>query len=66
VRDIQIITKNWPEKKSVKVKEVIKSGETVSEQFERRGLPSRYQRILLSLEIYQGTARGQLPEPHFY
>ena len=48
MRDIQIITKNWPEKKSVKVKEVIKSGETVPEPFERRGLPSRYHRILMS------------------
>ena len=42
------------------------SNRAVKEPVERRSLLSRYQRLLLSLEIYQGTARGQLKPPQAF
>jgi hypothetical protein len=42
------------------------SNKTVPEPVERRGLLSRYQKVLLSLEIYQGTARGQFKPPEAF
>ena len=44
---------------------VIIKNKTVPEPIERRGLSSRYQKVLLSLEIYQGTERGQFPNAAF-
>ena len=45
---------------------ILMSNNTVKEPVERRLFQSRYHRILMSLEIYQVTARGQFPQPHFY
>ena len=38
---------------------ILLSNNTVTEPVERRRFQSRYHRILMSLEICQGTARGQ-------
>ena len=38
---------------------ILKSNKTVKAQVERRRFQSRYHRISMSLEIYQGTVRGQ-------
>jgi len=48
------------------IRKVILSNDTIKEQYERRRLLSRYNRVLMLLGNYQVTARGQLPEPHFY
>ena len=61
--DIQVDKKNWPEIEFVKV-----SGDFIVKQNCQgigwaQAFQSRYHRILMSLEIYQGTAWGQF-KPH--
>jgi len=45
---------------------ILLSNGTVKEPVERQVFHSMYHRILVSLEIYQGTARGQLKPPQAF
>ena len=63
VRDIQLITKNWPEIEFVKVSDDFIVKQKCQGIGWASAFQSRYHRNLMSLEIYQGTARGQLKPP---